>query len=351
MRIGIPLNFGGKLSNNAYPPGDGRRQKENRAMGRILVTGALGQIGSALVPALREIHGNDAVIASDIRMGQERRPDRPFEQLDVCDARQLPDILRRHDIDTIYHLAALLSAVAEDRPQAAWALNMGGLYQVLEGARQYGCQVFLPSSIAAFGPSTPPDHTPQDTVQRPTTIYGVTKVAGELLADYYASRFGVDTRGIRFPGLISHEAKPGGGTTDYAVDIFYQAIRYRHYDCFLGPDTRIDMMYMPDAIRATIELMQAAPDRLKHRNAFNVAAMNFTPEQLAAVIRKTIPEFQIEYEIDPVRQKIADSWPLSVDDSAARAEWGWRPQFDIEGMAADMLEKLGQRLRPARPGD
>jgi nucleoside-diphosphate-sugar epimerase len=318
-------------------------------MGRILVTGALGQIGTALVPTLRALHGTENVVASDIRIGPEMSLDHPFEHLVVCVGHQLAEIVRRHEIDTIYHLAALLSAVAEERPQAAWSLNMGGLYQVLEGARQFGCRVFTPSSIAAFGPSTPTENTPQDTVQRPTSIYGVTKVAGELLADYYANRFGVDTRGLRLPGLISHESKPGGGTTDYAVEIFYQAIRYRHYACFLGPDTRIDMMYMPDAIRAMIELMQAAPGRLEHRNAFNVAAMNFTPDGLAAVIRAHIPEFQIEYEIDPVRQKIAESWPVSVDDSAAREEWGWQPQYDIESMAADMLEKLGRRLRPARP--
>jgi nucleoside-diphosphate-sugar epimerase len=225
---------------------------------------------------------------------------------------------------------------------------MVGLYHVLEIARQYRCAVFFPSSIGAFGPTTPRDRTPQDTVQRPNTMYGVTKVSGELLCDYYALRFGVDVRGLRLPGLISYAAPPGGGTTDYAVEIFYQAIRYRHYTCFLRPDTALDMMYMPDAIRAILELMAADPARLTHRNAFNISAMNFTPERLAAEIRKHVPEFSIDYEVDPVRQAIAESWPRSVDDSVARAEWGWSPRYDIAAMTRDMLAKLGERLKPAR---
>jgi nucleoside-diphosphate-sugar epimerase len=326
-------------------------------MRRVLVTGALGQIGLELVLALRERYGAEQVVATDIRMMPAsvhgahpfgEQSEGPYEYVDCTKIRQLQGVVSRYDIDTIYHLAALLSAVAEEKPQTAWDLNMGGLYRVLEVARQYGCAVFFPSSIGAFGPATPRDGTPQDTIQRPTTMYGVTKVASELLCDYYALRFGLDTRGLRLPGLISHVAPPGGGTTDYAVNIFYQAIRYRHYTCFLRPDTCLDMMYMPDAIRAMVEIMEADPTRLKHRNAFNVTAMNFTPEQLAKEIQKHIPDFIIDYEVDPVRQAIADSWPNSMDDSAARAEWGWAPDYDLEAMTKDMVDKLGEKLKPAK---
>lgn len=319
-------------------------------MRTILVTGALGQIGSELVPTLRERYGSDRVIATDIRVlpARARGAKGPYEHVDCTQLHQIQEAARRHDAGSMYHLAAILSAVAEEKPQVAWSVNMGGLYNVLEVARQYECSVFFPSSIGAFGPSTPHDQTPQDTVQRPTTMYGVTKVAGELLCDYYALRFGVDTRGLRLPGLISHVAPPGGGTTDYAVDIFYQAIRYQHYTCFLRPDSRLDMMYMPDAIRAMIEIMKADASLLKHRNAFNLTAMSFTPERLAQEIRKHIPEFVIDYEVDPVRQAIADTWPRAVDDRAARMEWGWAPAYDLEAMTRDMLEKLRRRLRAAR---
>jgi nucleoside-diphosphate-sugar epimerase len=316
-------------------------------MATVLVTGAAGQIGTELVAALRKQHGVEAVIASDIRIPAGAiAAAGPFEPLDCTRPEQVQDVVRRHVVTTIYHLAALLSAVGEEKPQTAWALNVGSLYTVLEVARQYRCAVFFPSSIGAFGPTTPRDRTPQDTVQRPTTIYGITKVTGEMLGDYYAHRFGVDVRGLRFPGLISHVAPPGGGTTDYAVEIFYQAVRYRHYTCFLEPDTLLDMMYMPDATRAILELMAADPGRLKHRNAFNVTAMNFSPEQLAAAIRRHIPDFRIEYDIDPARQAIADSWPRSIDDSAARQEWGWAPRYDLAAMTADMIAKLGARLKP-----
>lgn len=318
-------------------------------MRRILVTGALGQIGTELVPALRERYGPDAVVASDVRMPvAANAADGPFEYVDCTHLRQLESVVRRHEIDTIYHLAALLSAVAEERPRVAWDVNMGGVYRVLEVARQHGCAVFFPSSIGAFGPSTPRDHTPQDTIQRPTTIYGITKVSGELLCDYYATRFGLDARGLRLPGLISSVAPPGGGTTDYAVEIFHHALRYGHYTCYLRPDTALDMMYLPDALRAMIEVMEADPARLVHRNAFNVAAMSITPDDLAAAIARHVPGFRIAYEVDPVRQAIADSWPRSVDDSAARTEWGWAPQYDLEAMVVDMLGAL--RARRSTPG-
>ncbi|WP_133718725.1 L-threonine 3-dehydrogenase [Methylocaldum gracile] len=315
--------------------------------GRILVTGALGQIGSELIPALRTRYGDGLVVAADIRMPPAGvgESDSLFEHLDCTQLRQIQDVVRRYRIETIYHLAALLSAVAEDRPQVAWNVNMGGLYRMLEVARQYRCAVFFPSSIGAFGPTTPREDTPQDTIQRPTTIYGITKLTGELLCDYYFRRFGVDTRGLRLPGIISYRTPPGGGTTDYAVEIFYQAIRYRHYTCFLRADTRLDMMYMPDAVRAMMTLMEADAAGLKHRNAFNVTAMSFTPGELAAEIRKHIPEFVIDYEVDPVRQAIADSWPQSLDDSAARTEWGWTPHYDITRMTSDMLEKIRAKLQ------
>ena len=319
-------------------------------MRKMLVTGALGQIGAELVPALRARYGEDRVVASDIRVPPLGAGDGPFEVLDVTNFRHFQELARRHEVGTIFHLAALLSATSEEKPHVAWELNMGGLYKALEVARENRCALFYPSSIAAFGPGTPRVGTPQDTVQRPSTIYGVTKVAGELLSDYYARRFGVDVRGLRFPGLISHVAPPGGGTTDYAVAIFYEALRHGRYECFLGPDTRLDMMYMPDAIRAILELMEADPARLVHRNAFNVSAVNLTPEELAAEIRRHLPDFRIDYDPDPVRQAIADSWPQSLDDSAARAEWGWRPQFDLAAMTADMLTKLRPKLRISGTG-
>ena len=315
-------------------------------MKKILVTGALGQIGSELVSSLRDRYGADQVIASDIRMlpPESRDSNGPFEFVDCTKLHQVREAVQRHDVGTIFHLAALLSAVGEEKPQVAWDVNMGGVYRVLEVARQSRCAVFFPSSIAAFGSSTPAEMTPQDTIQRPSTIYGVTKVSGELLCDYYFQRFGVDTRGVRFPGLISHVAKPGGGTTDYAVEIFYEAIRNHRYTCLLQADTRLDMMYMPDALRASMELMETDPTHLVHRNSFNVSAMNFTPEELAEEIRRHIPDFTIDYEVDSNLQKIADTWPDSVDDSAARSEWGWSPEYDLGSMTTHMLERLEARI-------
>lgn len=311
-------------------------------MKKILVTGATGQIGSELTLALRERYGAENVVAA----AHKKKPDRelletgPVCYLDVRDADELKNAVNSYQIDTIYHLAAILSAVAEDKPQFAWDINMNGLLNLLEAARRGHCAVFIPSSIGAFGPETPALDTPQDTIQRPTTMYGITKVAGELLCDYYHLRYQVDTRGLRFPGLISYKTLPGGGTTDYAVEIFYAALKEKQYDCFLKPDTRLDMMYMPDAVRASIELMEADPEKLIHRNAFNVTAMSITPKELALEIKKHIPEFEIRYKIDPVRQAIADSWPKHLDDSSAFNEWDWKPEFNLSEMVEDMLGKI-----------
>jgi nucleoside-diphosphate-sugar epimerase len=328
----------------AAPHGEDDPEAEG-GVKRILVTGALGQIGTELVVALRARPGVEEVVSTNIRIhdrGEASETD--FEILDVRDAERLRGLVEGHRVDTLYHLASVLSARAETDPQRAWEINMDGLMNVLEVAREAGCALFFPSSIAAFGPSTPSVATPQTTIQRPTSIYGVTKVAGELLCDYYHARYGVDTRGVRYPGLISYAAPPGGGTTDYAVEIFHAALRDGRYVCFLGPRTRLDMMYMPDALDAAIDLMEAEPARLEHRNAYNVTGMSFTPEELAAEIRRHLPAFEIAYEVDPVRQAIADSWPDSLDDSAARSEWDWNPRFDLAAMTADMLEKLEAKL-------
>lgn len=313
-------------------------------MNNILITGATGQIGSELTPTLRRQYGNDAVIAA----GHRKQPDTdllssgPYFSLDIQDSSALEEIVETHRIDTIIHLAALLSAVAEENPQRAWAVNMNGLLNVLETARTHQCAVFFPSSIGAFGPQTPAFDTPQDTIQRPETLYGITKVSGELLCDYYHKRYGLDTRGLRFPGLISYKTEPGGGTTDYAVEIFYAAVRRRRYTCYLKPDTQLDMMYMPDAVAAIQQLMTADAARLRHRNAFNVGSMSFTPEQLAEQIRKHIPDFKMDYSIDPLRQAIADSWPRHFDDSCARDEWGWRSRYNLASMVSDMLEHISE---------
>ena len=316
-------------------------------MKTILVTGAVGQIGSELTMVLREKYGNDTIIAT----GHTSKPSEkllnsgPFQYINCLDITTVEEVVKENNVNTIYHLAALLSVVAEERPQLAWDVNMNGLYNVLEVAREHNCAVFTPSSIGAFGLSTPLDNTPQDTIQRPNTMYGVTKVAGELLCDYYYNRFGVDTRGLRYPGIISYETLPGGGTTDYAVEIFYEAIKNKKYTCFLRQGTYLDMMYMPDAIHSAIKLMEADSAKLIHRNAFNVTAMSVDPEDIANEIKKSIPDFIMDYRVDPIRQAIADSWPNNMDDSAASEEWGWKPDYNLESMTKDMIKKLTIKLK------
>jgi nucleoside-diphosphate-sugar epimerase len=319
---------------------------------KILITGALGQIGSELTAEMRKIYGPDNVVASNrsMKKGHEKLIESgPFELIDVNDIKTLSAAVDKYKINTIVNLAAILSATGEKDPQQCWNINMNGLYNVLETAREKNCMAFTPSSIAAFGPSTPKDKTPQETIQRPNTMYGVTKAAGELLCDYYYKKFGVDTRGVRFPGLISYKTLPGGGTTDYAVHIYYDALKNKKYTSFIRKGTFMDMMYMPDAISAIIDLIEANPDRLMHRNAYNVTAMSFDPEMLAGSIRKFIPEFKISYDVDPIRQEIADSWPNSLDDSAAREQWDWNPKYDLNSMTIDMLEKLRVKLDIREP--
>ncbi|WP_318614947.1 L-threonine 3-dehydrogenase [Sporosarcina sp. YIM B06819] len=312
-------------------------------MKKIMVTGALGQIGSELITKLRSEYGTDNVLATDIRR-TDSMTDGPFEILDVTDAAKMHALAKDFGADTMMHMAALLSAKAEEQPLFAWNLNMGGLMNALEVSRELDLQFFTPSSIGAFGPSTPKVDTPQDTLQRPTTMYGVNKVAGELLCDYYYHKFGLDTRGVRFPGLISYVAQPGGGTTDYAVDIYYKALEQGKYTSYIAEGTHMDMMYMPDALQAIVSLMEADSSKLIHRNAFNVTAMSFEPSQIAASIRKQMPTFEMDYNVDPVRQAIADSWPDSIDPSAAVQEWGFKADYDLDKMTVDMLAKLKVKL-------
>lgn len=314
-------------------------------MKKVLVTGGLGQIGSELILKLRSEYGVDNVIATDIRSvyNSEIVTDGIFEQLDVMNAVSLAEVSKKYKVDTIIHLASLLSAVGEKNPQFAWRLNMGGLTNILEVCRELNYQLFTPSSIAAFGDSSPKDLTPQDTIQRPSTMYGITKVAGELLCDYYYKKFGVDTRGVRFPGLISYVTPPGGGTTDYAVDIYYEALKNKKYNSFIAKGTKMDMMYMPDALTAIVDLIEADSSKLIHRNSFNITAMNFDPEEIANEIKKYIPDFQFGYNVDPVRQSIAESWPNSIDPTCAIKEWGFKVNYDLSKMTKDMLEKLSTK--------
>ncbi|MDI9369356.1 MAG: NAD-dependent epimerase/dehydratase family protein [Synergistaceae bacterium] len=313
-------------------------------MKRIMITGANGQIGVELAIHLRKLYGAENVLTSSRRtIPGPVSEGGPFKILDVRDGAAFSDILGSFKADTVIHLAGILSAKGEADPVSSWDINVNGTCAALEVARTHGAAFFLPSSIAAFGPSTPAKSTPQDTLQRPTTIYGVAKVSLELLCDYYHKRFGVDTRGLRFPGLISYEALPGGGTTDYAVHIYYDAVKKGSYTSFIAPGTYMDMMYMPDALNAVVQLMEADPAKLVHRNAFNVSAMSFEPEQIAASIRKVIPGFVMDYDVDPLRQSIAESWPDSLDCSAAREEWGFSPEYDLDRMTEDMLARLKKK--------
>lgn len=316
-------------------------------MKNVLVIGSTGQIGSELTMKLRRELPEGSIVAGYIPGAEPKGillESGPAEQVDVLNGEQICEVVKKYNIDTIYNLAALLSAVAEKKPLLAWNIQMNGLINILEIAREHGCAVFTPSSIGSFGPDTPRDNTPQDTLQRPRSMYGVTKVATELLSDYYFQKYGVDTRSVRFPGLISNVTLPGGGTTDYAVEIYYSAVKGEEFVCPIGAGTFMDMMYMPDALKAAVDIMNADPAKLRHRNSFNIASMSFDPEILSAKIKEHIPGFSMRYEVDPVRQAIANSWPNKMDDSCAREEWGWKPSYDLESMTVDMIACLREKF-------
>lgn len=316
-------------------------------MNNILVIGSTGQIGSELTRKLRRIYGNSHVVAGFIKGAEpkgELLEGGPSAEADVTNPQMIADAVNKYNIDTIYNLAALLSVVAESKPRLAWKIGIDGLWNILEVAKEHGCAVFTPSSIGSFGESTPHWKTPQDTVQRPRTIYGVSKVTTELLSDYFHNKYGVDTRAVRFPGVISYVTPPGGGTTDYAVDIYYSAVRGEKFVCPIKEGTLMDMIYMPDALKAAIQLMEADPTRLVHRNAFNIASLSFAPETVFAAIKKYKPHFEMTYNVDPLKQRIAESWPDIMDDSCARKEWGWKPEYNLDAMTKDMLEKLSLKL-------
>lgn len=318
-------------------------------MKRVLITGALGQIGTELTVKLREIYGEENVLPTDLRIPEwGKMKDTPFEILDVTDSEAVMEMTKKFKPDTIIHLAALLSAVAEKNPKRAWDINMGGLMNTLEAAREVGAQYFTPSSIGSFGPSTPKDNTPQETIQRPSTMYGVNKVAGELLLDYYYERFGVDTRSVRFPGLISYEQEPGGGTTDYACEIYFEALKNGTYTSFIDKGTYMDMMYIDDAINCIIDLLEADPEKLSVRNAFNVSAMSVDPEMVAESIKKHIPEFELKYDVDPMRQAIAESWPNSLDCDEAKEQWNFKCEYDLDKMTEKMLSGIREKMNTAK---
>lgn len=317
-------------------------------MRNILVIGSTGQIGSELTRELRKTYGNEHVVAGYIKGAEpkgELLESGPSAEADVTNGEMIANVVKQYNIDTIYNLAALLSVVAESKPRLAWKIGIDGLWNILETAREHHCAVFTPSSIGSFGLSTPHALTPQDTIQRPRTMYGVTKVTTELLSNYYFTKYGVDTRSVRFPGVISYVTPPGGGTTDYAVDIYYYAVRGEKFTCPIKDGTKMDMIYMPDALKAAIMVMEADPSRLKHRNAFNIASLSFGPETVYAAIKKYKPEFEMIYDVDPLKQAIAESWPDKMDDTCAREEWDWNPTYDLDYMTKDMLEKLAVKLR------
>lgn len=316
-------------------------------MKKILVVGAGGQIGTELIPHLQKNYGHDNVIAADLKDENVAKLSKiaVTEKLDALNINDFEGVVKKHKVDAIFNLVALLSATGELNPELAWKINMGALLNSLTLAKEYKTAIFTPSSIGAFGDSTPHIKTPQDTVMRPNTIYGVCKVTGEMLSDYYHTRFGVDSRSVRFPGIISNGALPGGGTTDYAVEVFYEILKNKHYTCQVPENTYMDMLYMPDALNAITTLMEADPDKLIHRNSFNVTCMSFTPKELFARIKQRIPEATFDYDIDPIKAQISASWPDSLDDTCAREEWGWKPEWHIDAMIDDMLEKIALKIK------